>query len=103
MNDGKKSPHILNTSAQLLGLCFIVLTALRIQKLYEASFIDEMTAAALLFMVSSILSFLSIRSNADANDRFEEDADVIFLPGLGIMFLVIMPLTLNLIKRGEME
>jgi hypothetical protein len=99
MNDNNKSPHILNTSAQLLGLCFIVLTAFRIQKLHEASFIDEMTAAAaLLFMVSSILSFLSIRSNSEGEDRFERIADVIFLLGLGVMFLVIVLVTLDLIN-----
>lgn len=57
-----KSPHILNTSSQLLGLCFIVLTAIKIQNLKHVTIIDEITAmAAMLFMASSILSFLSIR------------------------------------------
>lgn len=99
MNESKKSPHILSTSAQLLGLCFIVLTAFRIQRLYEASTIDEMTAvAAILFMASSILSFLSMRRNSDGQDSFEKVADVIFLLGLGIMFLVIMLVTFDLIK-----
>ncbi len=98
--DGKsKSPHILSTSSQLLGLCFIVLTALRIQKLYEASIIDDITAfSAVLFMASSIMSFLSIRSKKDNANKFEDIADIIFLAGLSLMLLVIMLITFDLVR-----
>jgi hypothetical protein len=57
-----KSPHILNTSSNLLGLCFIVLTSLKVRGLTDGSIIDELTAAAImLFITSSVLSFLSLR------------------------------------------
>lgn len=95
----KKTQHILSTSSQLLGICFIVLTALRIQKLFEASVIDELTAvAAVLFMISSLLSFLSIRSENLNEDKFEKWADIIFLFALAIMLLVILLITFDLIS-----
>ncbi len=95
----KKTQHILSTSSQLLGICFIVLTALRIQKLFEASVIDELTAfAAVLFMTSSLLSFLSIRSENLNEDKFEKWADIIFLFALAIMLLVILLITFDLIS-----
>jgi tellurite resistance protein TehA-like permease len=95
----KKTQHILSTSSQLLGICFIVLTVLRIQRLFEASVIDELTAfAVVLFMTSSLLSFLSIRSENLNEDNFEKWADIIFLCALAIMLLVILLITFDLIS-----
>ena len=69
MNDNEKSPHILNTSANLLGLCFIVLTTLKANNHTEGTIIDELTAVAIImFMTSCILSFLSMRSGLVLND-----------------------------------
>lgn len=39
MNE-QKSPHILNASSNLLGLCFVVLTSLKIMKLKIASILN---------------------------------------------------------------
>ncbi len=97
MNNKEKSPHILNTSSQLLGLCFIVLTALKIQDKRQETIIDEITAiASILFMISSILSFLSIRDKTARGETFEAVADFIFLIGLIIMFLLTMLITFNI-------
>jgi hypothetical protein len=94
-----KAPHILNTSANLLGICFLVLTSLKVLKLNETTFIDECTSfATILFMSSSILSFLSIRSNTTRSDRYESIADIIFLSGLICLFVTIMMVTFNFIK-----
>ena len=94
-----KAPHILNTSANLLGICFLVLTSLKILKLDATTFIDECTAiATMLFMTSSILSFLSIRSNTTSSDRYESIADIIFLSGLICLFVTIMMVTFDFIK-----
>lgn len=100
MSESKnKSPHILNTSSQLLGLCFIVLTAIKIQNLKQVTIIDEITAgAAMLFMASSILSFLSIRDTTDRSDTFEKIADIIFLVGLIVMFVLTMVITFNIFE-----
>ncbi len=58
----KTSPHILNTSANLLGFCLFVITSLRIADLTATHIIDELTSViAVLLTISCILSFISIR------------------------------------------
>ena len=99
MAENNKAPHILNTSANLLGICFLVLTSLKVFNLSGTTFIDECTAVAtLLFMISSILSFLAIRSQTDKSDKYENVADYIFLSGLSCLFITIMMVTFNFIK-----
>ncbi len=99
MADNNKAPHILNTSANLLGICFLVLTSLKVFNLSGTTFIDESTSVAtILFMSSSFLSFLSIRSNSDKSIKYENVADYIFLSGLICLFITIMMVTFNFIK-----
>jgi hypothetical protein len=97
--NSERSPHILNTSSNLLGLCFIVLTSLKVLKLSETTVIDGFTAiATFFFMFSSILSFLSIRTKKKIGETYENIADVIFLSGLGFLFLTMMLITFDFIK-----
>lgn len=55
-NDKKNiSRHILPTSSNLLGLCFVILTFIRILKLGNETLIDEIVATAIvLFRVNPI-------------------------------------------------
>lgn len=93
-----KSPHILSTSSNLLGLCFIVLTSLNVLKLKGATIIDEVTAVAtILFMGSSVLSFLSLRSTGAKSKHYEKVADVIFLSGLILLFVTTMLIAFNIV------
>jgi len=97
-SSGDKSPHILNTSSNLLGLCFIVLTSLHVLKLSEASIIDEFAlGATFMFMVSCILSFLSMRGGKRAH-KYEEVADWFFLTGLICVFITTLLIALGVIK-----
>ncbi len=94
-----RTPHILNTSATLLGLCFIVLTSLKVAKMSDRTVIDETTALAIiLFMTACILSFLSMKRRVPANYPLERAADIIFLLGLVVLFLTTMMVTFNVIK-----
>lgn len=87
-NGNNKSPHILNTSSNLLGICFIVLTSLHVLKVAQTTLVDEFTIASIiLFMTASLLSFLSLRSKTDKGERFENIADIFFLTGLICMFV----------------
>ena len=55
----QKSAHILNTSATLFGLCFVVLTSLKALKIDKDTLMDECTTCSMfLFMTSCFLSFL---------------------------------------------
>ena len=97
MNE-QKSPHILNASSNLLGLCFVVLTSLKIMKLSNGSVIDEITAGTtILFMTSCILSFMSIRNSFNKSEILEKIADIIFLTGLGTLFVTILLFSFNVI------
>ena len=94
-----RSPHILNTSANLLGICFIVLTSLKKLNLTDDSLIDEFAVGAVMcFMTSCILSFISMRRERDANQKLEKIADFVFLSGLVILFVSTILIAFNLIK-----
>ena len=68
----ENSPHILNSSANLLGICFLILTSIQVLKLKEATIIDDVLAfAILLFMASCILSFLSMSRKQIVHKRYE--------------------------------
>ena len=99
MNHRKeKSPHILNASSNLLGICFIVLTSLKLLDKSEKTVIDEVTIVAIIFfMASCILSFLSIRG-MKSSERLEQIADIIFLGGLLLLFVTTLLFSMNIIK-----
>ena len=92
-----KSPHILNASSNLLGICFILLTSLKVMKISQTTIIDEITTIAIiLFMVSCLFSFLSIRGNRSA--ALEKIADFIFLSGLFLLFITTLFFTFDIIR-----
>src|SRR5688500_14252602 len=94
----KSSPHILNASSNLLGLCFVVLTSLKLFNVAHKTIIDDLTiAATILFMASCILSFLSIRGNEKNEGWYERFADFFFLGGLIILCATTILFSLNLI------
>lgn len=94
-----RSPHILSTSANLLGICFIVLTSLKKLNLADSSIIDEFAVAAVIFfMTSCILSFISMRKGDSVSQRLEKTADFIFLSGLVVLFIATILIAFNLIS-----
>ena len=94
------SPHILNTSATLLGFCLFVITSLQISNNIENHIIDEFTSVvAVLLTVSCIFSFGSIRTeNPVKEKRLESIADFLFLPSLVGILVIILLITLDVIK-----
>ena len=94
----EKSPHILNTSSNLLGICFIVLTSLKLLGKSQQTIIDEITfVAILLFMASCLLSFLSMGHDNDGK-VLEKIADYIFLGGLSVLFITAILFSFNIIQ-----
>ncbi|RYF85753.1 MAG: hypothetical protein EON98_05690 [Chitinophagaceae bacterium] len=94
-----KSPHILNASSNLLGLCFVVLTSLKLLKVSHTTIIDELTLVAIiLFMGSCLFSFLSIRGEGRHTRKFENAADYLFLAGLFCLFFTTLLFSVNSIQ-----
>jgi multisubunit Na+/H+ antiporter MnhG subunit len=87
--DNKKniSRHILPTSSNLLGLCFVILSFIRIAKLGAETILDELVAIAIIFfLISSVFSYASMRSKKKA-EFYEKTADIIFIAGLFMLTL----------------
>jgi magnesium-transporting ATPase (P-type) len=85
--DGNNSVayHILPTSSNLLGLCFVILSFMRITKMGLETIIDELVSTAIfVFLISSVMSYAAIRSVNKA-DYYEKIADIIFLVGLVLL------------------
>lgn len=97
-NNPDKSPHILNASANLLGICFILLTSFKVLGKSSQTIIDDIAVTAIFcFMLSCFFSFLSIRSRSNKAEKYERTADVIFLCGLAVLFITTMLFTFDLI------
>jgi hypothetical protein len=82
--------HILPTAANLLGLCFVLLSYIRIAKLGAETIIDESLGLVIvLFLFSSIFSYASMRSYR-RSEIYERIADIVFIIGLGFLTIVAM-------------
>ncbi len=93
---GDKSPHIMNASTNLVGFTFIVLTSIKAFHLGQSVLIDEIVAVSVAgFMLSTLLSFLSIRSDEQSSSsNYETVADYVFFGSLLLMFVVCVILTI---------
>jgi len=93
------SPHILNTSANLLGFCLFIITSLHISNLTETHFIDGLTSiVSVLLTVSCMFSFVSIRTTDPTKERrLEKVADYLFFTALVGILVTIIIITINFI------
>ncbi|HKB44468.1 MAG TPA: hypothetical protein VKC90_08760 [Chitinophagaceae bacterium] len=95
----EKSPHILNASSNLLGICFIVITSLKVMNISHKTVIDEITIVAIiLFMTSCVLSFLSIRGKSRSSVLLENIADYTFIGGISLLFITTLLFSFNVIQ-----
>ncbi|WP_395051329.1 hypothetical protein [Flavobacterium sp.] len=94
------SPHILTTSANLLGFCLFVITSLHISNRIETHVIDEFTSViAILLTCSCIFSFISIRTTSiERENKLETIADYFFISGLIGILVIILLITMNFIN-----
>jgi hypothetical protein len=63
-----RHPHILNAASNLLGICFVIIGALKLADANARSYADETAwASAAMFLASIVTSYCAIRSG----DRIE--------------------------------
>lgn len=94
-----KAPQILNSSSNLLGFCFVVLTSIKLLKFSETTIIDNITAVCfVLFMGSCLCAFLSIRSKTKHAILYETIAEYAFLTGLIIIFCMTILFMIQVIQ-----
>ena len=82
------SAHILPASATMIGVCMTVLSIGHLGPAGEwRMVIDKLLAVdALVFLVSALLSFMSMRLPG-AGQRHEARAELVFIAGLGMLAL----------------
>lgn|SRR3990172_11614261 len=91
------SHHILPAASNLLGLCFVILSFIKISKFGAETVIDDfLVAPILMFMISSIFSYVSIRSTRKA-DISERIADYFFLIGLSFLTIISLIVVFELV------
>ncbi len=86
-----RQPHILNASTNLLGICFVIITGLKLTGSNSQSLADEIAwAASMLFLASILLSYLSLRNDGRARWReiWAERAFVAGVAGLTLSVFV---------------
>jgi len=94
---GDISHHILPASSNLLGICFVILSFMKLTKTGLETIIDELMAAGIvLFLAASILSYASIRAQKKA-ELYEKAADVIFLSGLSLLAMTAVVIVFEII------
>ena len=96
----EKAPHILNTSSNLLGFTFLILTSTRIVGLSRGSVVPKIAAVCVaMFAISSFLSYLSILSSSPRRSQhFEAAASYIFFFGQLLLTIGAILLSANFIK-----
>ena len=76
-----RHPHVLNAASNLLGICFVLIGALKFTHSDATSFADETAwVSAAMFLASIVASYVAIRSN-DAN-RLQIPTPITTLAGL---------------------
>ncbi len=85
-----RPPHILSASTNLLGICFIIITGLKLASVNAHSYADEVAwAAALLLFVSALNAYLAIR-NHGARPWQANVADLTFLGGISVLAMSVV-------------
>lgn len=92
------SNHILTASSNLLGICFVMISIIRISGMHHRTLLDELTSiAGLLFLTSSLLSYWSIRTTRNPA-TYEKCADLVFMIALIFLSFVSMVVVFGFIE-----
>ena len=96
----ERAPHILNTSSNLLGFTFLILTSTRIVGLQNGSIVPKIAAGCVaIFAISSFLSYASIHARSLQRSRYLESmASYIFFLGQFLLTVGAALLSVNFIK-----
>jgi len=91
------SHHILPTAANLLGLCFVILSFMKVTRMGLETIIDELVAAAIvIFLTACVFSYASIRSSK-GDDSYERVADSIFMSGLFLLTMAALVIVFEIL------
>jgi hypothetical protein len=85
-----RPPYILSASTNLLGICFIIITGLKLANANARSYADEVAwAAAFLLFTAALHAYLAIRNQGMRNWQ-ERVADGAFLGGMTMLAVAVI-------------
>lgn len=85
-----RHPHVLNASANLLGVSIVVIGALKLSNSNARSYADEVAwGSAALFLMAVVASYWAIRNN-DTNRFNNLVADSAFFLGVFLLALSVI-------------
>ena len=91
-----RPPYILSASTNLLGICFIILTGLKLANANARSYADEVAwLAALLLFIAALSAYLAIR-NEGARNWQARVADNAFLGGMTALAMAVIIAAISL-------
>jgi hypothetical protein len=89
--------HILPTSSNLLGICFVILSFIKIGQKGGGTLLDEcVIIPIILFFIASLLSYMAMRAKSD-KPRIESMADTFFMTGLLSLSIIAVVLVLRIL------
>ncbi len=81
--------QILNASSNLLGICFVLVTGMKLTGVSDKTFADEICLfSAFCFLCACVFSYVSMRTERE-DGLFERTADYLFLGGLVSLFIAV--------------
>lgn len=97
-NPNDLSHHILPNSATMVGVCITVISIVKVMNPGLINYLIDKALAvdSVLFMISALLSFSSIRST-QSTVRLERWAEILFLIGLVSMTLITVVFSFEII------
>jgi hypothetical protein len=83
------SGHILPNAANLVGVCMMALSLVKLlpRKGWSDNVDEMMAAASVVFLLSVALSYASLRTRRKSGKKLETWAERVFLLGLGIIII----------------
>jgi len=85
-----RPPHILNAATNLLGICLVIITGLKLASANARSYADELAWLSAAFLFAAALNaYLAIR-NDGALPWQARAADIAFLGGMSTLALAVL-------------
>lgn len=99
MHDKKEATQqIIGASTTLLGICVVIISAIRVSGTESRTVIDDTSAVCLiLFLTSFMFAYFSLRSDNPRIGLYRDIADYSFLVGILLFSMSAVFLTLNII------
>lgn len=94
-NNTRIAHHILPTASNLLAICFVILSFVKMGEKANNTFLDEMIILPIiLFFGASVLSYIAMRAKTN-KPKIENIADMIFMIGLLSLSVIAISLVLE--------